>query len=160
MKSTLQKRLRPACKRRAEPEIEWRDYPRIEPGEYAAYCRWGKVYRDPAFRRWTCLLRFDVLTNDMLQVVACVPCWMALGAREKPHAGRRGIYFREWLRANGGPPIRADRLSPRIFLRRMARVEIADTTSEAPYSVVRRILSWETGDFQGHSVSKSHSQGR
>ena len=81
-----------------------------------------RVYRDPAFRRWTCLLRFDVLSNDMLRVVARVPCWMALGAREKPHAGRRGIYFREWLRANGGPPIRADRLSPRVFLRRMARV--------------------------------------
>ncbi len=32
--------------------IEWKDYPRIPPGEYRAYCKWGKQYRDPGFRRW------------------------------------------------------------------------------------------------------------
>jgi hypothetical protein len=41
----------------------------------------------------------------------------------------------------------------------MARVEIGDTEGPAPYSVVRRIIEWETG-ASGHSVSKSHSQGR
>jgi hypothetical protein len=41
----------------------------------------------------------------------------------------------------------------------MARVEIADTKGPAPYSVVRRIIEWETGS-QCHSVSKSTSQGR
>jgi len=71
--------------------------------------------------------------------------------------------MREWVRANGRPPSRGDRLSPRVFTRRMARVEVGDTDPEkspVPYSVVRRIVSWETGTFPGHSVSKSHSQGR
>ena len=139
--------------------IEWRDYPRIPPGEYWAYCKWGNRYRDRGLRRWTCLLRWDVLTLDLVRVLACVPQWFPLGDGERPRASRRGIYFPEWVRANGGPPARRDRLSPRVFVHRMARVEIDDTEGPAPYSVVRRIIEWETGPL-GHSVSKSHSQGR
>src|SRR5271157_6233511 len=59
-----------ARKRRAEPEIEWREYPLIQSREYPSYCRWAKRYRDPAFRRSTCLLRWDVLTDDLLAVIA------------------------------------------------------------------------------------------
>lgn len=69
--------------------IEWKDYPRIPPGEYRAYCKWGKQYLDPGFRRWTCLLRWDVLADDLFKVIACVPQWFPLGTREKPHASRR-----------------------------------------------------------------------
>jgi hypothetical protein len=30
-------------KRRADSDsIDWNDYPRIVPGEYRAYCKWGK----------------------------------------------------------------------------------------------------------------------
>ena len=150
----------PARKRRADSDaIEWKDYPRIAPGEYRAYCKWGKQYRDPGFHCWRCLLRWDVLTEDLLRVLACVPLWFALGAGDKPHASRRGKYLPEWIRANGGPPARGDRLSPRVFVGRLARVEVGDTEGPAPYSVVRRIIEWETG-LPGHSVSKSHSQGR
>jgi len=150
----------PARKRRAEaPEIEWPDYPRIEPGEYRAYCRWGRQYRDPGFKCWRCLLRWDVLTEDSLTVIACVPQWFPLGSGEKPRASRRGKYLPEWIRAHGGPPVRGDRLSPRVFTHRMARVEVGDTEGPAPYSVVRKIITWETGS-PGHSVSKSHSHGR
>jgi hypothetical protein len=145
---------------RGETEIQWRDYDRIEPGVYPAYCRWAKHYRDPGFKRWTCLLRFDVLSDDLIRVVARVPFWMNLGEREKPHAGRRKRYFREWVRANGEPPARSDRLSPKVFTARMTRIEIGDTKGDAPYSVVREILSWETGPIRSHSVNKSHSQGR
>jgi hypothetical protein len=145
---------------KVEPEIQWRDYDRIEPGIYPAYCRWAKHYRDPGFKRWTCLLRFDLLSDDLVRVLARVPLWMNLGARDKPHAGRRRRYFKEWVRANGGPPARRDRLSPKVFTGRIARVEIGDTNCDAPYSVVRKIVSWETGPRSGHSVSKSHSQGR
>ena len=154
---------RPTFKHRTEPEIEWRDYPLIESREYPAYCRCAKQYRDPAFKRWTCLLRWDVFTDDFLTVIACVPYWLSLGSKEKPWASRRGNYLKEWVKANGGPPIRGDRLSPRVFTQRMARVEVGDTDpakSPVPYSVVRRILSWETGAVSGHSVIKSHSQGR
>ena len=139
--------------------IEWREYPRIPVGEYRAYCKWGKQYRDPGFHRWTCLLRWDVLTDDLARVLACVPQWFPLGSRDKPRASRRGTYLPDWIRANGGPPARKDRLSPSVFVYRMARVEVDDTEGPAPYSVVRRIIEWETG-LPGHSVSKSHSQGR
>jgi hypothetical protein len=42
----------------------------------------------------------------------------------------------------------------------MARVEVTDTKGSVPYSVVRQILSWETGPLLGQSVNKSHSQVR
>jgi hypothetical protein len=154
---------RPTLVQRREPEIEWRDYPRIQPGSYFAYCRFAKHYRDRGFRRWTCLLHFDVFSDDLLSSLGCVPCWLNLSDGEKPYARRRGKYFAEWIRANGIAPTRGDRLSPRVFVGRMARVEIGDTDptkSPAPYSVVRKILSWETGGVPGHSVIKSHSQGR
>jgi hypothetical protein len=150
----------PARKNRGDSDvIEWEDYPRILRGEYRAYCKWGKKYRDPGFRRWLCLLRWNVLSDDLARVIATVPQWFPLGCREKPHASRRGKYLPEWIRANGGPPARHDRLSPSVFVRRMARVEIGDTEGPAPYSVVRRIIEWETGP-PCHSVSKSTSQGR
>lgn len=82
---------------------------------------------------------------------------MNLGARDKPHAGRRKRYFKEWVRANGGPPARRDRLSPQVFVRRMARVEVDDTKGDAPYSVVRKIVSWETGPSFGVTQSSSHT---
>jgi hypothetical protein len=155
-----QRELRPVLVQQSETEIEWRDYDRIEPGIHPAYCRWAKPYRDPAMKRWTCLIRFNVLSEDLIRVLACVPMWLSLGDGEKPHAGRRGRYFKEWVRANGGPPRRHDRLSPSVFTRRMARVEVGDTKGDAPYSVVRKIVAWETGSASGHSVIKSHSQGR
>jgi len=152
-----QRRLRPV--RQSETAIQWRYDDRIEPGVYPAYCRWAKHYRDPGFKRWTCLIRFDVLSDDLMRVLARVPLWLNLGGRDKPHAGRRRKYFKEWVRANGGPPGRQDRLSPRVFTGRMARIQIGETEGDAPYSVVREILSWETGPAPGHSVNKSHSQG-
>ena len=105
------------------------------------------------------MLRWDALSADLFFVLATVPQWFPLGERNKPYASRRGKYLPEWIRANGGPPIRKDRLSPNVFVRRFARVEISDTKGPAPYSVVRRIVESETGP-QGHSISKSHSQGR
>jgi hypothetical protein len=148
----------PARKRRADSDaIEWKDYPRIAPGEYRAFCRWGKQYHDPGFQGWRCLLRFDLVSDDLLRVIACVPLWFALGSGDRPRASRRGKYFAAWVRANGGPPVRGDRLSPRVFVHRLARVVIGDTDGPAPYSVVRRIVEWETG-FPGHPVNKSHSQ--
>jgi hypothetical protein len=148
--------------RRREPDeaIEWNDYPRIPAGEYFANCFWARKYRDSDFHRWTCLLRWDVLSNDLQRTVAKgVPQWFPLGDGETPHAARRGKYFREWVRANGGPPGKGDHLSPRVFAQRIGLVEIGDTDSPAPYSVVRRIIRWDTG-IAGHSVIQSPSQGR
>ncbi len=160
MMGKSQRQLRPVLVSQSEPDIQWRDYDRIEPGIYAAYCRWAKQYRDPAFHRWTCLLRFDVFRENRIEVVAQVPLWLSLGKGERPQASRRSKYLKEWVRANCGPPVRGDRLSPKVFVHRMARIEVGDTTNgPVPYSVVKKIVCWETGK-SGNSVSKSHSQGR
>ena len=150
-----------ARKRRiGTPAVEWADYPRIAAGEYSAYCAWAGKYHDSIFKRWTCLLRFDVLHNNRSDVIARIPMWLSLGTGEQPRASRRSNYFKEWVQANGGPPVRGDRLSPQVFVHRIACVEVGDTTKgPMPYSVVKKILRWETGK-SGHSVSKSHSQGR
>ena len=145
------------------PIVEWADHPRVPPGIYRAYSVVAKVYFEKGYRRWVCFIRWNVLASDLMRVVARVPLWWTLGEGERPHAGRRSKYFTEWVRANAGPPSRNNRLSPNVFRQRMARVEIGDTDphrSPAPYSVVRKILEWETGPRRGQSVNKSHSQGR
>jgi hypothetical protein len=144
-----------------EPEWDFKHYPRIAAGVYPAYCQSATIYRDPQYKRWTCLLRWDVLADDLLTAIATVPCWFSLGNGERPKATRRCKYLREWVRANGGPPTRFDRSSRAVFVRRMARVQVDDThpkNSPIPYSVVREILCWDTGQFQSQSVDKSHSQ--
>jgi hypothetical protein len=148
-------------RRRLGPEaIDWTDYPRIPPGEYLAYCAWAGKYHDRSFNRWTCLLRFLVLHENRVDVVARIPMWLALGSGEKPRASMRCNYLKAWVDANGGPPARGDRLSPQVFVHRIARVDVGDTAKgPVPYSVVKTIQRWETGK-SGHSVSKSHSQGR
>lgn len=131
-----------------EAAIEWREYPRITPGVYPAYCAVAKKHHDESFSRWVCYVRWDVLSDDLAHVIARVPLWWNLGNGDKPHASRRSKYLREWVRANGGPPRRGDRLSLAVFVRRIARVEIGDTDpkkSPIPYSVVKRVVSWETG---------------
>ena len=146
-----------------EPAIHWREYPLIEAREYPAYCRWAKSYRDPGFHRWTCLMQWDVLADDLLTVIASIPYWLSIGQKDKPHASKRSKYLREWVRANGAPPTRGDRLSARVFVRRMARIEVGETDptkSPVPYSVVKRIIQWETGGGRGQSVTKSHNQDR
>jgi hypothetical protein len=135
----------PTRKRRSVPEIEWRDYPRIVPGEYFGYCKSARQYRDPGYQRWTCLLLWDVFSEIGGDVRATIPLWLSLGNRMNPRATTRGNYLKTWVIANDGPPKRRDRISPRVFLRRMARVEIGDCASIIPYSVVKRIVRWETG---------------
>jgi hypothetical protein len=132
--------------REEEPAVDWANYPRIEPRVYSAYCKKAHWYWDPGFKRWTCLMLFDVLTEDLQSSLATVPMWMNGGSGDGPRAGLRSIYFPAWVKANGGPPARKDRLSPRVFEKRMARVRVGDTFKGAvTYSVVRQILDWSTG---------------
>jgi hypothetical protein len=122
--------------------------------------RLGQKVLRPGVQTLDCLLRFDVLHKNQIDVVARIPMWLPLGKGERPRASRRGKYLKEWVEANGTPPARRDRLSPRVFAHRIARVEVGDTEKgPVPYSVVKEILRWDTGK-SGHSVSKSHSQGR
>jgi hypothetical protein len=140
----------------AEPAVAWAEYLRIEPGNYQAYCRLAKWYVDPGFKRWTCILLFDVFAAGGITSLGTIPLWFNGGTGKSPKAGRRTFYFSAWVLANGGPPLRRDRLAPSVFVRRMARVSVRDTKSLAPYSVVAQILEWSTGT----PVNRSHSQGR
>jgi hypothetical protein len=140
-----------------EPAVEWTEYPRIKPGDYPAFCKRARWYWEPGFKRWTCILFFDVLTEGLQDTLGTIPMWFNGGAGERPRAGRRTLYFSAWVMANGGPPVRKDRLSASVFARRMARVRVADTSrGPAPYSVVREIIAWSTG---GQAVNQSNSQG-
>ena len=145
--------------RGTEPTIRWQDYPQVRPGTYCAYCCSTNCYWDRAFHRWTCMLRFKVFSENLSEVIATVPMWLSLGGNEEPRASRRGRFWAEWVRANGGRPDRVDRLSPRVFVHRMAQVEIADTRGAAPYSVVRAIVEWRTRDSGslGHQVTQSRT---
>jgi hypothetical protein len=129
-----------------EPEVEWGEYPRIEPGDYPAYCLRAKWYWDHYYRRWTCLLVFDALAANLVDSLGEVPVWFNGGNDEThPKAPRRGNYFVAWLAANGRKPPRRDRLAPKVFTKRMAQVRVGDTVGPCPYSVVKKILSWKTG---------------
>lgn len=139
---------------RAEPEISWVFIPRIEPGEYPAFSRLSKIYRDRQFKRWVCAVHFDVLDASLTQVIAQLIWYLNLGSGDKPRAGRRGNFWPSWVKANGGPPKRRDRLSPSVFERRQAIVKVDDTRKNhqsvaipAPesYSVIRDVVRWETG---------------
>jgi hypothetical protein len=157
----------PELARDREPEITHDAYDRIAPGEYLVYCRAARVYRDPQFKRWTCLLRWDVFDEAAVRVVGQVPQWLSFGQprkdrdNTKPHASRRCGYWREWVRANGAAPSRADRLAASVFVKRMARVVVRDTSGPSPYSVVDRILRYETGsDSACHPVTQSRKAQR
>jgi hypothetical protein len=98
-------------------------------------------------------VQFDVMDETMV-TFARLPWFLNMGGKDRPHAGRRSKYFAAWVEANGCPPRRRDRLTPQTFTRRYAVVEVADTGknfSQQPvdcdfaYSVVRRVIEWETG---------------
>ena len=140
-----------------EPAVKWADYPRITPGVYEAYCRRAHWYWEPAYRRWTCILLFNVFTEGLQSSSTEIPMWINGGGGITPKASRHTLYLPVWVKANGGPPGRRERLSPRVFEKRMARVRVGGTLRGAvPYSVVRQILDWSTGT----PVNQSHSQGR
>ena len=144
-----------AAKRRIEPEIAWNYAPRLEPGEYSAYCRSTKVYRDGNFQRWVCAVQFDVVSEDRQRVLDRVTWFLNLGKNDKPKATRRSNYWTAWVEANGGrPPRRKDRMSSKIFTHRYARILVDNTAKnfkqvavrdESGYSVVRSVVCWETG---------------
>ena len=141
----------------AEPEVtsDWNHHHHITPGTYPAYVRKSKVYRDPMFQRWSCLIVFDVLETDSptSTVIAELAWFLNLGKSDKPHAGRRGKYWRAWILANNGRgPRRSDRMAPIIFRNRYCTVLVRDVArdfhgiaSSLVYSVVETVVEWKTG---------------
>jgi hypothetical protein len=103
-----------------------------------------------------CAVQFDVLDGN-LNKLARLTWFLNLGSGDKPQATRRSNYWAAWVKANGGPPKRQDRLSKHVFVRRYAVVVVADTTrdsrqelgsGEHAYSVIRDVVRWETGGRQ------------
>lgn len=144
------------AQRPPEPEVGWNYVPRLTPGEYRAYCRSAKIYRDRGFKRWVCAVQFDVLDGN-LNKLARTTWFLNLGSGDKPHVTRRSNYWAAWVKANGGPPQRRDRMSPLVFKKRYATILVADTTrdsrqelavKELAYSVIRDVLNWDTGGRQ------------
>jgi hypothetical protein len=127
------------------PVFDGADYAKIPPGTYPAYCRSAKWYRDPQYKRWCCLLRFDILSVDLVTTVAVVPLWLNGGTAKLPEARRRSRYFALWAQAAAGTPRRGKSLGARVFTKRMATVEVGDTAGPAPYSCVKQVLRWDVG---------------
>jgi hypothetical protein len=127
---------------------------RLEPGEYPAYCRAAKVYRDSQFKRWVSAVQFDVYDESLMNVLARLIWYLNLGSKDKPHASRRAKYWTAWVKANGGPPKRRDRISHTVFVGRQALVKVEDTgknhnqvavSAGEHYSVIRDVIEWKTG---------------
>jgi hypothetical protein len=145
-------------------EIQFDSWPRITPGEYPAYSKRAAVYFDKHFKRWVCLVRFEILDANM-RTLALVPWFLNLGRGNKPHMGRRSNFYLAWVQAAGGKtPTRTDRPSVELFKRRHATVLVRDTEHNfkaAPvdkntcYSVVRAVKSWDTGESISQSVNQS-----
>ena len=142
----------PRTRHSPEPEVSCAHVSRIEPGEYHAFSLGAKVYWDGMYKRWVCTVRFNILDSALIETVAELVWHLNLGNGQKPHAGLRGNYRAEWLRANDGPPSRAGRMPHRVFTHRYALVRVDDTvktfrqtaTDERNrYSVVRGIVQWE-----------------
>lgn len=49
-----------------DPRVTWRYNPRLEPGIYRGYARSSKIYRDRIFKRWVCIVNFDLLEGSVL----------------------------------------------------------------------------------------------
>ena len=122
--------------------VEWSHYPLLTPGVYQAYSRATYIYWDPAFKRWICLILWDILgSND--ELIATLAQFLNLG--DKRRASRRSKYWSAWIAAAGRGPERRDRLSPRVFLKRRALVRVETTTRDPVYSQVREVAEWQTG---------------
>jgi len=131
------------------PVCEENPYPLLQAGKYEAQCVHSCLYRDLQFRRWTALLRFQLLASGSLTSLGPVCAFLNLGNREKSKAGRRSRYWRAWVIANGEQPRKRQVLSPRVFKGKIFEVEIGTVKRAhdgrehpvaAQYSTVKEIL--------------------
>ena len=97
------------------PALVWEraERPRIPPGDYTARCI---GYQGPqwvrAFGRWGLRLDFVLDPDDQ-----AVSAFYSLGGnRHAFEIGTRSKYFKDWVRANGGPPKRGQEMSPAVLV--------------------------------------------
>lgn len=143
---------------KAAPAVSFRTYDHITEGTYRGYCRAAEIYFDRRWRRWQAVLQFDVVGDSGFDVIARLTKFFPLGEGTRPRAtSRLSKYYKAWVKANGGPPKRTDRMSPTIFRRRYARVSVVDVETDSDhvvmeenqrYSKIGEILNWETGALE------------
>ena len=97
------------------PALVWQgaDRPRIAPGEYTARCT---SYQGPewlrTFGRWGLRLEFTLDPDEQI-----VSAFYSFGEdRNAPKISPRTKYYRDWVRANGGPPKHGQEMHPEIFV--------------------------------------------
>jgi hypothetical protein len=115
------------------------------------------------------MVSFDVLEENLFEVIARrVPLFFNLGNGEHPKPSRRGLFHHAWCVANGTPPSRLGRMPLNIFVNRVARVLVRDTKrcmqdekrAVSPYSVIEKIVAWQTGPSGVHLINGSTNQER
>lgn len=120
----------------AAPQIIWKgsERPRIPPNVYTARCT---GYQGPEwireFGRWGLRLEF-VLDPDDHRVSA----FYSFGEdRDTPKIGTRSKYFKDWTRANGGPPKHGQTMSPEAFVNPdlVFTVQVSDAVKDAENTV-------------------------
>jgi len=78
-----------------EISFDFRDH--MPPGKYKGFCRKTSVHRDKQYKRWLCLLQFDVLDVDGLRTIGGELCSLILATRNgltpggEVSTGQRGL---------------------------------------------------------------------
>lgn len=119
-------------------------YPLYPEGTYDLRCVRARVYRDPAFKRWTCRLLFQFLDST-----DTVYGFLNLGTGAQATIGKRSKFYRAWAKASHVRPRKGARMSHAIFVDKIFRARIRTVKnsydggahgSTTQYSVVGEIL--------------------
>ena len=126
--------------------------PRIEPGEYDAVCLKTEIGRSWGGRR-DIYLRFRIYDSEYEGTELFMKCSYPKTKDKK--MSYRHKYYQQWMLANGGPPAKKQRMSPKMFLNRMFKIKVVDTKrthndgtplpSFAQYSVISTIIEVVAG---------------
>ena len=130
----------------SDPELvcEYSAYPLYAEGTYDLRCVHARTYRDPQFKRWTCLLTFQFLDSKDR-----VCGFLNLGKGDTPAVGRRSKFYRAWAMASEVRPRKQQRMSQQVFVGKVFKVRVRTVTGSCDggkhgpatqYSVVDELL--------------------
>lgn len=128
--------------------------PRIPTSEYDAVC-----YKTETGRSWGGRTDIYILFRIIGGSQDGTELFMACTYHPKRKLSQRYKYYQQWTLANGAPPKKGERLSPKVFCNKMYRVLVRDTQRRysngklmpdiLQYSVVDSIIETQTG-IPGH----------
>jgi len=121
------------------------EYSRIPPGKYTASA--VRIVGPEFVARWQ-RSSIGIAFRPHSEVDAEVILFRNLGTGE---VKRGSLYYRDWTRANGGPPTKDQVMDPAVFFEgQIYEIEVADSTKDCDgdavsdaevYSRVKRIIS-------------------